>query len=112
MYIGSSMHGFITAVSYGVPALLVLEGKKPMRKFQGVLDTVGADGSIICNSWEGALASLDRAFTVSPERLQSIHSILDAHWEMIVRVFRDHEIRKAPLRLLFLETDGYRTYGC
>lgn len=101
MYIGSSMHGFITAVSYGVPALLVLEGKKPMRKFQGVLDTVGTDGSIICNSWEEALTSLDRAFTVSPERLQAIHAMLDAHWEMIVRVFQDHAIRKAPLRLLF-----------
>lgn len=101
MYIGSSMHGFITAVSYGVPALLVLEGKTPMRKFQGVLDTVGADSSVICSSWEDALSSLDRAFVVSPERLKSIHAMLDAHWQMIAQAFRDPERCTVPFRLMF-----------
>jgi hypothetical protein len=91
------MHGFITAVCYGVPALLVLEGKNPMRKFMGVLDTVGASPSVICRSWAEARDSLESAFVLSPEKRYEIQERLDAHWLQIMNQSATGKICKMPL---------------
>lgn len=97
LYVGSSMHGFITAVCYGVPALLVLEGKNPMRKFMGVLDAIGASPSVICRSWADARDSLESAFVLSPEKRYEIQERLDAHWLQIKKQSATGKICRMPL---------------
>lgn len=88
-YIGSSMHGFITAASYGVPALLVLD-EQPMEKFAGLLKTLGAPSEVICSSWSDAAARLDQAWKPGPAGRERIFEALDKHWERMKLALRSH----------------------
>jgi len=81
-YIGSSMHGFITAVSYGVPSLLVLD-KHPMEKFSGLLCTLNAPSDIACESWEYAARRIQDAWKPSDIVYAKLFGALDAHWEQM-----------------------------
>lgn len=87
-YIGSSMHGFITAISYGVPALLVLN-ETPMEKFSGVLDVAGAPPSVICCSWSEASSRFENVWGLSSEGRDRIFAALDRHWERVEAVLAD-----------------------
>lgn len=86
MYIGSSMHGFITAVSYGKPAVLVLD--KPVKaKFLGALLAAGLSEEAIIPTWTGvAAADLDALPQVTPEKLARLFAALDAHWQRVHEV--------------------------
>jgi len=79
LYIGSSMHGFITALSYGVPGLLVLN-RRPMRKFTGLLEIADIPSRAICESWEDVPESVGDEVLLPAERLERLHRSLDRHW--------------------------------
>jgi len=81
-YLGSSMHGFITALAYGVKAGLVLK-PSPMAKFQGVLDFAKLPSSVISKSWLDASAQLDDIPVINAESLALIHRELDQHWNRV-----------------------------
>lgn len=89
IYIGSSMHGFITAASYGVPSLLVLNNN-PMEKFIGLLDTLEAPKSVICLSWIDSAKKLNMAWSLSKDVREKIFNRLDLHWNYLrFRLFND-----------------------
>lgn len=78
-FIGSSMHGFITALSYRIPSLLLLNSN-PMRKFTGLLDITELPPGIICNSWEQVMSQLDTPALLSERSATKIDIALDKHW--------------------------------
>jgi polysaccharide pyruvyl transferase WcaK-like protein len=51
-YVGSSMHGAITAATFGVPAICVAERSKP--KFEGIVSLTGYQ-NIVVEDWDEAL---------------------------------------------------------
>jgi polysaccharide pyruvyl transferase WcaK-like protein/SAM-dependent methyltransferase len=80
-YIGSSMHGLITALSYGTPAIAV--AKKQMVKFGGFLDHLAMPDRL-AESWSEAqglaarlLRPLDRAAHAAIARAQDQIAL---HW--------------------------------
>ena len=89
-YVGSSMHGFITASSFGVPAISV--ASRSMTKFDGLMRSTGLE-DLLQEGWQeacGLLASLDLA--KQRERLSTVrHGLqpaLDAHWAAITEAFQ------------------------
>jgi hypothetical protein len=80
-YVGCSLHGYITAASYGRPARIVAQPALP--KQSGFTDHVGRPDDV-CKDWASAFESIagERGVVVySPE----FESRLDAHWEAIRR---------------------------
>jgi len=82
MYIGSSMHGFITSVSYSVKAALVLN-EKPMHKFAGALGAAGMTQDCCFISWMDAVRSLGEIKPISDDNKLRIFRRLDEHWQGI-----------------------------
>ena len=79
MYLGSSMHGFITALSYGVKAALVLR-EEPIAKFEGVLSAAGLPADYYFYSWCQLSGRLQEVVTIEDSKLRLIHKSLDEHW--------------------------------
>lgn len=87
-YLGSSMHGLITAASFGVPGICVTSGDIP--KFQGLRDQFG-DEEIWSRSWEMVpeqLLSLNMGQKRKQlgELQQRMQERLDRHWGQIINV--------------------------
>ena len=102
-YVGSSMHGFITAISYGVPALLVLENR-PLEKFGGLLKTLEAPAYVICNSWEDAVTRFDRRWTIDSNVRNQIFSSLDEHWTDLEAAVGGQGVKKSPATIAHWST--------
>ncbi|PZF57760.1 hypothetical protein DEJ23_06360 [Curtobacterium sp. MCSS17_008] len=83
-YIGSSMHGYVTAVAYGVPALLVADGKA-QHKFAGLLSHVGGERDLR-TSWADAREEVtDGNWPGSADTrdLKLAETRLTAHWNQV-----------------------------
>ena len=84
-YFGSSMHGFITSLSYGVPGLLIINAK-PLEKFIGLLSMLEAPKYVICSSWAVA-ADFSNLTWLMPEQVRlKIFNKLDQHWEKVIKI--------------------------
>jgi hypothetical protein len=84
-YIGASLHGYVTAASYGRPGVIV--GKPPLPKMQGLLSQIGreADEAV---SWSAALDVMrGRIGAVPPVIPSAAMAALDRHWEAVIKVF-------------------------
>ena len=81
-FLGSSLHGFITALTYGTPALLVLNDK-PMKKFTGLISLLKLPVNSICYSWEDAFKRLDYPVLITLKNKEDIKVKLDNHWQKI-----------------------------
>jgi len=80
-YIGSSMHGYITAVAFGTPALLVLNST-PHHKFLGLLSQLGMDrAKAVAPNWRAATKQSPRR--VESSNRQAVFRSLDAHWASV-----------------------------
>lgn len=83
-YVGSSMHGLVTACSFAVPGLAVLdEARTGLAKASGFLETIGLQGRVVA-SWEEAERSLAKALD-EPTKMRAWAAdggltLLDAHW--------------------------------
>lgn len=86
-YYGSSMHGYITASSYGVPAVCV--ANREMVKFKGLIELVGNSG-IVADSWVELAKSIVDNTVSGLHDLTNIHAHIreeiDDHWKMIEKV--------------------------
>lgn len=93
-YIGASLHGYVTAASYGRTGVIV--GRPQLPKMQGLLCQTGRDADEAAN-W---LAALDlmrgRIDTVPPVVPSSAVAALERHWEAVI----------AALTVLKLPTAG------
>ena len=86
-FFGSSMHGFITALSYGVPSFLVLN-KSPLHKFKGLLEITNLNQNIICDSFCEVQQSINFPAILKREVKQKIQFELDNHWEKIDEIIK------------------------
>jgi polysaccharide pyruvyl transferase WcaK-like protein len=85
IYIGSSLHGFITASSYGVPALLVTD-TRAQHKFIGLLEQLGIPDAMF-GSWGGLLTHVrglpsGGRVAVAPD-MTAARIRLDTHWTSV-----------------------------
>lgn len=81
LYVGSSMHGFITAASFGVPGLIVAS-HAAQHKFRGLLAHLDAEDRLV-SSWEEALnvlRSSEQQAALDPVNIDSSLKRIDDHW--------------------------------
>ena len=91
LYIGASLHGYVTAAAYGVPAVLV--AFPSYRKFQGFLDHTGRDEDL-AKDWPSAFA-VAKARSNKPTPLPDrVMDALDEHWRQIKRALSDPAHRR------------------
>jgi hypothetical protein len=85
-YVGSSLHGFITASSFGTSAFLVASHKK-QSKFLGLLSQINSSDRMV-GSWSEALELITRSpagvdlQSTAPD-LRNARTDLDLHWSAI-----------------------------
>lgn len=91
LFIGSSMHGFITALSYGTPALLVLN-EKPMHKFVGLIENLAIDRRVICSNWCDVLERIEEAGLLPDYIKKGIAINQNQHWERITNTDKTQDI--------------------
>ena len=80
-YIGSSMHGFITAASFGVPGLIVAS-HAAQHKFRGLLAHLDAEERLV-SSWDEALKALSAGgpqTALTPVDIEPALRRIDDHW--------------------------------
>ncbi|THK34627.1 polysaccharide pyruvyl transferase family protein [Ensifer sp. MPMI2T] len=118
-YIGSSMHGYITAASFGIPAIAVARGK---LKFDGLTELTNAPETLI-SSWADAapaFAAIDKEVLANKfhDVSKRARKQLDDHWTRINRLLATKEVAghadpaafyRARAELLAAMTNHYRT---
>jgi polysaccharide pyruvyl transferase WcaK-like protein len=101
LYVGASLHGYITAASYGVPGMLL--ARPSYRKYQGFLDHTGRGGDL-ARDWAGAFDGGARRADEKPAALipPSVFASLDVHWRRLADALaapaRNRKARHAFLR--------------
>jgi polysaccharide pyruvyl transferase WcaK-like protein len=95
-FLGSSMHGFITALSYGVSTLLVLNNR-PAHKFVGLLEITELKNNVICSSFAAALNNINSPAILSYKTKLKIQSDLDNHWNKIDKIIKSKKSLRADL---------------
>ncbi len=89
-YIGSSLHGTITAYSFGIRALVIAPRKR--RKFDGFLEQVGGE-KWMAESLPGLLEIVDDFFDAPPEfwktALERNKPNLNGHWAHVAKTLRN-----------------------
>ncbi|GAA4883873.1 hypothetical protein GCM10023311_02680 [Flaviramulus aquimarinus] len=101
-FFGSSMHAFITALSYGIPALLVLN-KKPLNKFIGLLEIAALESNVICKSFDEALKRTNSPAILSKKARQKIQSDLNTHWNKIDDIIKQRKSSTFSLYIIIFE---------
>lgn len=90
LYCGSSMHGLITASSYGNAAICVANGKV---KFEGIQDLFDNE-KVIYSSWCDLIEDLDninidRLSSASKTVSKEAHKKLETHWSEIKKIINN-----------------------
>lgn len=80
-YVGSSMHGYITAVSYSIPAGLVVDPNL-QHKFAGLSEHLG-EMPILWQSWPAAARQAATRLTQAVPVPERLGPSLDAHWNRV-----------------------------
>ena len=87
-YVGASLHGYVVASAYGIPAVLL--GRPAYRKFAGFLEHAGRMEDL-ARDWPGAIA-LAAARLAQPRHAgmpPALLAALDAHWAALAQAFAD-----------------------
>lgn len=90
LYVGNSMHGYVTSAAYDVPGVIV--ARSGFRKYQGFAGHIGRPDDVT-KSWDRAL---DRAAALVGEAQGTlipthVHEALNVHWDAIARAVADRE---------------------
>ena len=96
-YVGNSLHGLVTALAYGVPAVLVQPdvGWAP-HKYRGFIDSLGLDpASFIASTWAEAEGKLLRQR--QPADIQSACLRIRAHAEAIRALMQAGPVDKTAI---------------
>ena len=110
VYLGSSLHGVITACAFGVRAINVASRRLP--KFAGFLEQFGLE-EWLTESWKEADAAVDRLVRTADEPWESIREraepLLDAHWQIVREQVCNHSPgERATGEARDKELSGYR----
>jgi hypothetical protein len=79
-YAGSSLHGFIVASAFDVPAAIVA-GPRPLPKYRGLLEQMDGDSHLF-GTWNDLNEDLDRE-QLRPVGLERALATLDVHWQRV-----------------------------
>jgi len=101
LYVGASLHGYVTAAAYCVPGILVAQPS--YRKFQGFLDHTGRHEDL-AGDWQKAFALAPRRAgeRIAPPMPPSVFAALDVHWLRMAKALaspaQDRAARQAYLQ--------------
>ncbi|GAB5377979.1 MAG: hypothetical protein AcusKO_44410 [Acuticoccus sp.] len=102
LYVGASLHAYITSAAYGVPAVLV--ARPARRKFGGFLAHVERPQDL-AREWSDAFAlGSERLAAPRPRMPDTVPRALDAHWRAVDAALAD------PARRRGERGDFLRTY--
>ncbi|MEJ0015587.1 MAG: polysaccharide pyruvyl transferase family protein [Acetobacteraceae bacterium] len=90
VYVGNSMHGYVTAAAYDVPGVIV--ARSGFRKYQGFARHIGREEDVV-RGWDRALLRA-ATLTAAPQGQlipARIHQALDRHWARIATVIADRD---------------------
>ncbi|MBP0445062.1 polysaccharide pyruvyl transferase family protein [Roseomonas sp. SSH11] len=96
LYVGGSLHGYVTAAAYGIPGVIVTGA--PQRKFGGFLEWLDRPADI-ARDWDAGLARA-RHHLAGPGSAPvpaRVHQALDEHWDRIRKVLENPASRR-PMR--------------
>jgi GT2 family glycosyltransferase/polysaccharide pyruvyl transferase WcaK-like protein len=87
IYIGSSLHGAITATSFATPMMIVVDSRRDVvHKHRGFLEHIGKP-ELLFSSWEGAARlaaqALERRDALPEPGGESLEARLDEHWQQL-----------------------------
>lgn len=87
IYLGSSLHGAITACSFATPMMIVVDREREVvQKHRGFLEHIGMP-ELLYPSWEAAARLAEQTIerhASSPQRaVQLLEPRLDEHWELL-----------------------------
>lgn len=102
-YAGSSLHGYVGALAYGRPGVLV--GRPAYQKFRGLIEHVDRPQDLV-GSWDDALGRLPNLPDQSGVPVQTT-AVLDAHWGRVRAGLEAPPERRRAQRMAFLR----RWYG-
>ncbi|MEJ8571582.1 polysaccharide pyruvyl transferase family protein [Microbaculum marinum] len=86
VYVGNSMHGYVTAHCYDRPGVIV--ARPAFRKFSGLADHLGRPDDVV-SDWPDGLARAAETLGTSVRVPQSVFAALDGHWERVVAAIAD-----------------------
>lgn len=111
-YVGNSLHGLITAIAYGRPAVLVVPvDNADSHKYRGFLETVGLDPDAhLVSAWHEVEARLMPQLQHSPRLPPTCLAALDEHWSQLVRCLQGEQRleRRRPWQQV---QEGLHSYG-
>ncbi len=97
-YLGNSLHGFIAAVSYGRPAVLVVpRGAASTHKYDGFVAAIGGDpADHIASDWSQGAALIGAAPVIDWRRAAG--PVMAAHWARVrATLLQPHRSAKLPI---------------
>ncbi|MGY4493063.1 glycosyltransferase [Pseudomonas sp. TE3610] len=96
-YIGNSLHGLVTAVSYGVPAVIITPSNAPQaHKYKGFIESLGlAPELFICSDWTHASGLIQQQLSSSKSALGREASA--KHWESVKTALNATNLKKSHL---------------
>lgn len=92
-YVGASLHGYITAVSYGRHGVIV--GRPQLPKMQGFLSQIGREADE-AGTWQTALDQLKNQIDLArPTVPPSATTALESHWQAVAKALKTRPLPAA-----------------
>lgn len=108
IYVGCSLHGYVTSFAYGRRGVIVAQPLLP--KFPGLLAHLGRQDSDLATDWESGFEKAAALMEASPRSdaalPREVAARLDKHWAAIAAAF-DDKARKSAHRIRFLRRAIY-----
>lgn len=109
LYLGGSLHGYVTATAYGVPGILA--PTSPQRKFGGFLEWMERRQDLAGTWQEACERGAELLHAGSPPQVPPrARASLDSHWSAVVDMVRS-PARRAPERAEMLRRMTARAGG-
>ena len=99
LYAGSSLHGYITAKTYGVDAFLI--AKPAYQKFDGLINHLKTFKDV-SKDWNDAWSKIQAMKPCNTVVSSKIYRDLDMHWDLIATRINTNTKSKSSERLKFL----------
>ncbi|GAB4069445.1 polysaccharide pyruvyl transferase family protein [Ancylobacter sonchi] len=86
LYTGNSMHGYVTALSYGRPGVMI--ARPAFRKLAGLAEHVQRPKDVVAE-WPDALSRAAETLGQPAGIPASVHEALDGHWARVAAAIAD-----------------------
>lgn len=86
VYVGNSMHGYVTATAYGRPGAIV--ARPSFRKFAGFAEHMGRPDDVVAD-WQDAFARIAGELGAEVGIPVAVSDALDGHWARVAAAIAD-----------------------